>query len=272
MNYFDDIKITFVGKVTTDVVNPPSSAIHNLYGLGLMLGDGYVRYITYPDHETYIKMPFLYIISPITTGCAWQSVNGSKRDNRWFVFEGPRAERMIAALAEEMSGETKAIHLKNYSDLIMYHQKMHELFQSNIPATYHQLAVCAENFMGAIYDALNIPEMKSPVNQLLMDTVQKIIENPGLDFDFKKIAKQNKISYYHFRRCFVQYAGIPLHEFVLQKRLMLAIDLLKKGEKSVKEIADCCGFHTSSDFSRFIKERSGFTPSEWKKQQQSLEI
>ena len=102
-------------------------------------------------------------------------------------------------------------------------------------------------------------------------TAEYVTEGPVVDM-FKKIAEDLKISYPHFRRCFAQYTQVSIHEFLLQKRYALAVSLLKNGTESVKEIMDRCGFHTSSDFSRFIKARSGTTPSELRKQPQFTEF
>ncbi len=263
MNYFDDIRITYVGKALTNANNPPVQAKSNpdYFGFGIMLGKDSVCRTVYPGNEkVIIKMPFLYTVHPDFRG-SWQSVNGTYRDNRWFLFEGSRGLRMLDALRENMSICSCIMPIKNFSELVNIHQKMLYLFQSGIPSKNHQLAVCAENFMGAIYDSMNIPEMKSPIIQIISDLIKEMTENPGINYDFKKIAARHKISYYHFRRCFIQYTQIPIHEFLLQKRYALAVDLLKNSQDSVKEIADRCGFRTSSDFSRFIKERSGTTPS-----------
>ena len=274
MNYFDDIRITYVGKAFTNANNPPLSEKHDreFYGIGIMLGKDSVCRTIYPDNEKVItKMPFLYTVHPNFQG-TWQSVNGSFRENRWFLFEGSRGIRMLDALLENMNICSCIMPLKGFSELVNIHQKMLYLFQSGIPARNHQLAVCAENFMGAIYDSMNIPEMKPPIIQVISDLIKEMTENPGNSYDFKKIAAQHKISYYHFRRCFIQYTQIPIHEFLLQKRFALATDLLKNGQDSVKEIADRCGFRTSSDFSRFVKERSGTTPSELRQQSNFTEV
>lgn len=272
MNYFDDIKITSVDRVVTTASKPsPPKEYHHFYGIGMMLGKEYVCRTVYPNTKYLIKMPFLYLIHPDFRS-SWQTVNNNLRENRWLVFEGARGVRMVESLFEHTSICSSIIQLKNFSELITIHQKMLHLFQSGIPSRNHQLAVCAENFMGAIYNALNAPEIKTPIMQILSDLIREITEEPGKDYNFKKIAEKHKISYYHFRRCFVQYTQIPIHEFLLQKRFALAISLLQTGENSVKEIADRCGFHNSSDFSRFIKERAGTTPSELRKQNLFPEI
>ena len=275
MNYFEDIHFTHVGKSVNNKNNlPPLTPIRHdrYYGMGLMLGKDVLCRTIYPDNKVIIKMPFFYLIHPDLLNASWQSVNGTVRENRWFIFEGERGIRMVESLMEHMTICSCILPLKNFSELVAIHQKMLYLFQSGIPSENHQLAVCAEMFMGALYNAMNVPDMKAPTIQAISDLIKEITEEPGKEYDYKAIAAKYKMSYYHFRRCFVQYTGIPLHEYILQKRFTLAISLLKNGTATIKEIADQCGFHTSSDFSRFIKERSGSTPSELRKRPQFMDI
>ena len=199
MNYFDDIKISFVGKAITDVNNKIPTEPHHYYGIGMMLGKEYACRLLVPGNiRKIIKMPFLYLIHPAMNG-AWMTVNGNMRENRWFLCEGTRGIRMVESL-----------------DMTLFFGPMYHLYQNPLPAKNHHLAACAENFMSAIYDALNITEIKTPIAQAISELIQDITDEPGLDYDFKKIAEDLKISYPHFRRCFAQYTQVSIHEFLLQ--------------------------------------------------------
>lgn len=60
--------------------------------------------------------------------------------------------------------------------------------------------------------------------------------------------------------------GITIMDYVLQKRMHLAIKMLKEGSLSVHEIAEKCGFTDSEYFSRCFKNYYGMSPLGWKKQ------
>jgi AraC-like DNA-binding protein len=270
MNYFDDLKVTYVGGYKS-CENGSCLERHNFYGIGLMLGDGFLKR-QWPDREITLKMPFVYLIRPSECGGAWITENGAKRDNRWFIVEGSRAERLVASLEEYSENPELTFTVENYSEMLVIHQEMLQLYHSVMPAKNYKLSVLAENFIAALYDALDVTNMQTPVYELIHKVIRLISENPGQVFDFENLAAAYNISYYHFRRRFVEFTGVPLHEFVLQKRFALAISLLKNKSKNIKEIADCCGFQNTSDFSRFIRKRSGFTPSVLKKQPQYMEV
>ena len=265
INYFDDVVFLDVNRVVSKR-DGIASHHHNFWGLGLMLGNGYVKMTSAHRVEKLHKMPFLYLISPSTGGSFWGTVNGTERDNRWFIMQGSRAERIVKSLepvADEKNGNF--IYLKSYQELIAIHQKMLHIFQRGLPSQNYQLAVCLEEFVGAICSALTMTHQNSPVFNYAAKIAEMISSDPGAEYDFPQLACDYRISYDHFRRCFQEYAGKPLYEFLLEKRLALADSLLRKSRCSIKEISEQCGFHRQAEFARFVKLRTGLTPSELRK-------
>lgn len=264
MNYFDDISFIHVAKRITSA----DSLDHlvNSWGIGLMLGNGLVKKIVSDSLPPIsLKMPFLYLIRP-GDHSGWQSVNGATRENRWFVAAGPRAERMVTALSELLTPGNPSIRLERYTELIMIHQQMLELFQKNIPSRAYQMAMCAEKFAGTIYNLQELKEKKFPVYSLIGEIAEQICLHPEQTVDFKKTARKNHLSYDYFRRCFQKYTGQVMRNFQLQKRLDMALDLLHNSNMSIKEISDLFEFSCQNDFARFIRRKTGFTPSEIRKQ------
>ena len=61
----------------------------------------------------------------------------------------------------------------------------------------------------------------------------------------------------HFKVLFKQATGMPVHRFVLERRVERARTLLLKGEKSMTEIAMACGFAHSSHMARCMRSVPG---------------
>ena len=263
MNYFDDIVFKDVSRVISRHNGKPGTA-HDFWGIGLMLGSGEVKAVSPAKSEICYKMPFLYLIRPNPSrSSAWGVVNGAERDNRWIIMQGPRAERMVSSLWDSpMSDLHHQIHLKSYHELIRLHDKLLHLFRSNIPSKTYRLAVCMEEFAGAISDSLAVTKQKSPVFRYAAQVADMIANEPGADYDIEDLARKHQISCDHFRRCFHEYAGKPIYEFLLEKRLALAENLLHNSSASIKEISERCGFARQAEFARFIKRRTSCTPSE----------
>jgi AraC-like DNA-binding protein len=67
---------------------------------------------------------------------------------------------------------------------------------------------------------------------------------------------------------FKKYNGITLFQYILRKRISLAIDYLKNSNYEVLTIAGLCGFNTSANFYKYFKSLTGKTPSDFRHLQQ----
>lgn len=76
----------------------------------------------------------------------------------------------------------------------------------------------------------------------------------------EKIAAIANLSPYHFSRLFKQTMNIPVHQYVLQKRLDCGKYLLTRGGLSIAEVAARAGFSDTSHFHRHFKRRFGIAP------------
>lgn len=265
MNYFDDLICKQVGGVISRV-DGAFCTVADIWCVGLMLGDGFIRR-RFPGGEDILRMPFLYLGRPQGSG-AWGVVGNAQRENRWFILQGERAGRVVAALEEYQDETDRVIRLSNYRELIAIHQKALKLYQNLIPSKSYQLALCVEEFIGTVYDLLQVARLDSPSFHFAAKMAEMICNAPEGSYDFAYLAARHGISYQHFRRCFQEYTGLPVHEFLLEKRLSLAKRLLQEASLNVKECSDRCGFPRQAEFARFIKQRTGFTPSELRRQPQ----
>ena len=266
MNYFDDIEFIHVGKRISNQNSSNLLTPKNWWGIGLMLGEGQVGKIVSDSHPPIsLRMPFLYLVRP-GDHSGWQVVNGASRENRWFIVSGPRAERMVTALSELLNGSSPAIYLERYTELVMIHQQMLELYQHQMPSQSYLLAICAEEFVGMIYKLKNLKERKVPVYRLISKISEQICRQPESRFDFKKIARDNHFSYDYFRRCFKKEFGKSPLEYLTFLRIAKAEELLVQDDFSgVENVAELCGFNDSFYFSTCFKKHVGISPLSYRK-------
>ncbi len=85
---------------------------------------------------------------------------------------------------------------------------------------------------------------------------EHLCENLSIDL----IASQFYISKYYMMRLFKQETGYTLGQYISQKRLLLAKELLSSGVPGTQVCYDC-GFKDYSTFSRAYKQLFGVTPS-----------
>lgn len=90
------------------------------------------------------------------------------------------------------------------------------------------------------------------------------------DMTVDTLAEACYISRYHLMHLFKEETGYTLFDYITEKRLLMARDLLKTG-KSVTEVCFCCGFKNYSTFSRSFKKHFHASPSETIKEQSSFD-
>ena len=97
------------------------------------------------------------------------------------------------------------------------------------------------------------------------DQISRILtfinQNYGSLTHISQIADHFFISHYHLCRIFKQAMQVTVVEYLNQIRIKNACRLLETTGRDVGEIAESCGFRSSSYFSNVFKKATGFSPS-----------
>ena len=86
------------------------------------------------------------------------------------------------------------------------------------------------------------------------------------DIPVSELAAVCGFSETHFRRLFVRLFHVSPTEYRMNKRILLAKDLLLINEYTISEIAHTIGFHDANYFSRIFKAHTGMSPTEYSQQ------
>jgi AraC family transcriptional regulator len=108
--------------------------------------------------------------------------------------------------------------------------------------------------------------------QVLRAVLEFIDASLGENLSLTKIAAVAHLSNYHFSRLFKRTMHIPVHQYVLQKRLDCGKDLLTRSGLTVTEVAARTGFADTSHFDRHFKLRFGISPVNMIKQSKIIQI
>ncbi|MCC5599524.1 helix-turn-helix domain-containing protein [Nostoc favosum] len=107
----------------------------------------------------------------------------------------------------------------------------------------------------------SIPEYAGGLpQQQLKKAVDYIQDNLAQEISLDAIANYLGISSYYFCRLFKQSTGLTPHQYVIQQRVERAKQLLLKGEMSIADVAQVCGFAHQSHLNRHFKRFTGVTP------------
>ena len=79
--------------------------------------------------------------------------------------------------------------------------------------------------------------------------------------DLSRVASSNKTT---LTQMFKEAYGTTPLQYIIQVRLQKAKELLVSTNTSVSEISECVGFQSVHYFSRFFKEKEGYSPLEYR--------
>ncbi|MBE9170096.1 helix-turn-helix transcriptional regulator [Pleurocapsales cyanobacterium LEGE 06147] len=94
----------------------------------------------------------------------------------------------------------------------------------------------------------------------LLQVTDYINNHLAQSIKLKDLAASLGISQFYFSRLFKKSTGISLQSYVIQQRIELAKQLLKKEDISIADVALECGFNSQSHLGKYFRELMGLTP------------
>ena len=104
------------------------------------------------------------------------------------------------------------------------------------------------------------PPPLQPKNDRILDVLRYLDEHLCEDLEIEQLADRFFISKYHLMRLFHKETGSTIHAYLVQRRLLLAREMIKKGVSAT----DACyrsGFRSYSSFTRAYSKSFGTTPT-----------
>lgn len=185
-------------------------------------------------------------------------------DEYWVGFKGNIADQL--KLQEFLDPQKPFI-------VVGYHEKLLSLFLEIIEETRQELAGYQPIISGAVLHLLGYIQAASRKNSFEENDIQAIVQQAQLLFRSnidqsmtpEAVALELGIGYSRFRKMFKAYTGLAPGQYQIQLRIQHAKELLLNPTKSVKEIAYELKFESSFYFCKLFKEKTGFTPLEYRK-------
>ena len=100
----------------------------------------------------------------------------------------------------------------------------------------------------------------------LSRTLAVIDERIGEDLSLRELAREASLSLFHFARAFKTATGVAPHQYVLERRVARARELLSLGQLPLSEIAGVCGFASQAHLTNVFKRATGLTPGAFRAQ------
>lgn len=100
----------------------------------------------------------------------------------------------------------------------------------------------------------------------LKKVLEYIDRHLATDLSLKEIAQQTNISQSHFSRLFKQSVGLSPWQYVIQRRVETAKQLLKNEDLTIDRVSDRLGFLSHSQFTIFFRKYTGVSPKKYRQQ------
>lgn len=133
-----------------------------------------------------------------------------------------------------------------------------------VAGNQHRISIYISELLGRLADS---HRSTGVLNNLLRPAIDYIRSHYNESIDLDQLAALCSISKPHLIRCFKKNLHCTPHEYLLSYRLLQAKQYLLGSSDSVESIAEQCGFHSASHFTRAFRSSSGITPSAFRSMQ-----
>jgi len=103
-------------------------------------------------------------------------------------------------------------------------------------------------------------------NELMSLVLEYLEENKTMEYDLQTLSKRTFYSPRYFQNLFKQQTGITLSQFIRQKRVETACELLVNTDMPILAIMEQIGMYDTKSFYRLFKAATGTTPANYREE------
>lgn len=107
----------------------------------------------------------------------------------------------------------------------------------------------------------------------IVGDIQKVVQEQfaSTSLNIHKLGSIFQMSPAYLGRIYMESTGMSLVDYIAEKRIQNACKLLATSVKSIKEIAEACGYPDANYFSRVFKRKMNMTPAEYRTKNKKLD-
>ena len=124
-------------------------------------------------------------------------------------------------------------------------------------------ALC-QHYMSGVINRGRETTARAVDQEVITASMVYINEHYHEELSLDDVAAFAGFSRYYFSRSFKKQTGYFFKDYLCQKRLQVAMELLTRTELSMREVASRSGFGSVATFNRAFREKNGCTPSKYR--------
>ena len=109
---------------------------------------------------------------------------------------------------------------------------------------------------------------ESALNRHVEECKRAIVTRRFERISIDELAADVGVSKEYLQKLFKQYEGIPITEYIIEKKLEAACNMLRFSDRKISEIADHLHFGSVSHFSLVFRRKKGQSPTAYRRKQQ----
>ncbi len=152
------------------------------------------------------------------------------------------------------------------SILQLFHN-IFEMVKTDSAGSEYAISGSVSHLLGYILTRVKRGRLKvnNKADEIIIKSKAMLENGFNEQISLEDLASQLNISYVWFRTYFKKHTGYSPYEYLINIRVNRSKLLLKNSHYSVKEIADLSGFNSQQQFTKTFRNRTGFTPTAYKK-------
>lgn len=147
--------------------------------------------------------------------------------------------------------------------ILPFFQQLITFVEKETPEREARMHLMILQLLFALYDhAESMPKESDSQNNIVAELCNYIKNNLNQDLSYHVLQNRFFLSRYQLSEVFRRHTGMTLTEYIIHKRLMRVISLVRAGE-GIETAAYQAGFHTYSHFYKEFKKRYNTSPKKY---------
>ena len=225
---------------------------------GVILSDWQMNYRSDMNVQGPVSKEYMQIIFCLNDGISWGILNGHRsmaiQKNESCIYAGHDGTEYICYKRDSnFSFKSIKIPIPYFSQLLA------DYFDGQEIAAYER------KLLTGISKVSLTPVMESRTERTAIMEAKRIIDSQ-LAFapSCEELSQQVHLSLTKLTRGFSSFYGMPIHQYIIEQRLIQAAQLLLDGDWNVGEVAAIVGYGKPSNFAAAFKKKYGVAPKHYR--------
>ncbi len=219
------------------------------------------------DNDPVIKLvsPVVWFTYPGPLFRFYPASPGESWDHRYISFRGKRIDMWRSSGLLDFDNHRPVVQLVDPERFVRQMDEIMKYISSPIYGPDRAVQMF-EGLLLQFHEQRSASSAESPNEKKVSSLIDHINLTPETKWDLRHKAKQQGMSYSHFRLIFRKLSGLPPHQYIIRQRMEKAARLLRENQLEIKEISNLVGYDDIFHFAKLFKQFYKIPPGRFREQ------